>query len=149
MRSVALIGACVGAGILLADSGAIAAPPPLEATVACERRPDRGRVVCELEAEVREGRLAWADALVVEAPEFAHPLKSRVGPRDAQTRSPRRIRLPIAFFAERTGQGWVSVRSRAVVCASSGNEECIAASRVARATLVVGPVPAESAPARP
>jgi hypothetical protein len=149
MRSVALIGACASVGILLADSGAIAAPPALEASVACERRPDRGRVVCELEAEVREGRLAWADALVVEAPDFAHPLKSRVGPRDAPTRSPQRIRLPIAFFAERTGQGWVSVRSRAVVCTGTGGEACTAASRVARATLVVGPVPAESAPPRP
>jgi hypothetical protein len=149
MRPVVFVGLGVGAGILLADSGAIAGPPPLEATVACERRPDRGRVVCELEAEVREGRLAWADALVVEAPEFAHPLKSRVGPRDAQTRSPRRVRLPIAFFAERTGHGQVSVRARAVVCAGSGDEECTAASRVARAALVVGPVPAESDPARP
>ena len=49
-----------------------------------------------------KGRLAWADALVVGVPEFAKPLRSRVGPEQALRRSERTFTL--AGFAGRDAE---------------------------------------------
>lgn len=52
---------------------------PLRVALICERRATPGRLVCELEAEVDSGRIAWADVVVRGAPDFASPLRDRVG----------------------------------------------------------------------
>ena len=51
----------------------------ISAKLACRPERSPGRVLCELSVAARGGRLEWADALVVSAPEFARPLQSRVG----------------------------------------------------------------------
>src|SRR5262245_24427560 len=87
-----------------------------EARLSCRREASPGRVLCELEVEVTEGRLVWGDALVVSAPDFALPLRSRVGDKSATARAPRRVRLPLALAATKTGRGELKVRARAVAC---------------------------------
>jgi hypothetical protein len=120
-------------GIAVADDG-------LGVTFSCESKSSRGRVLCEVEIEAVRGRLAWADAVVLSAPDFAPPLKTRVGPQDEKARSDRRVRLPIAFLAKTEGSGTVTIRARAVLCAQGGGEACVTATRTASAELRAGPL---------
>jgi hypothetical protein len=114
----------------------------LNATATCERRTTKGRVLCEVEMETPEGRIPWADVVVVRAPPFAPPLRSRVGPGDARVRTDRRVRIPVAFVATALGQGEVAFRGRAVVCRAggSGAERCVPETREVTVELVVGTV---------
>jgi hypothetical protein len=66
-------------------------------------------------------RLSWVDALVVEAPSFARPLRSRIPHRMAagpQTRAT----LPFALMATSVGHGRLLLRARAVVCRAGTRE---------------------------
>src|SRR5690606_28311027 len=77
LLAVMLLGCALG----MARRGAAQEPEPprLSATLSCPPRAGQGRIVCELHLEAPSGhRLRWADALVVEAPEFALPLRARV-----------------------------------------------------------------------
>jgi hypothetical protein len=123
----------------------------MQVSASCERKAARGRVTCEVELEVATGRVAWADVVVVSAPAFAPPLRSRVGMGDARTRTERRVRIPVAFVATGTGRGTVVLRSRAAVCEAGerGAETCRAASVDAQAELVVGVDIERSVPATP
>lgn len=131
----------VVAGLLLA------APCPAEgaslaATASCERRATKGRVVCEVEMEAPEGRISWADVLVVRAPAFAPPLRTRLGAGDVRARTDRRVRIPVAFVATTLGQGEVTFRARAVLCraGTGGTERCVSEAREVSVELVVGTV---------
>jgi hypothetical protein len=117
-------------------------PRALEATATCERRASKGRVLCEVEMEVPEGRISWADVLVVRAPPFAPPLRTRVGQNEARVRTERRVRVPVAFVATALGQGDVVFRARAVLCrpGRSGGERCAPETREITAPLIVGTV---------
>jgi hypothetical protein len=111
------------------------------ATLACEERPSKGRVVCEAEVEVADGRLAWADLVVVEAPEFARPLRARVGFTEAVVRTERRVRLPFALLAVRDGEGRVGVRLRVVACQTGRDGElCLPGAVEAETVLRIGPL---------
>ncbi len=117
----------------------VAQDPPLAAELGCAIEPAPGRVVCRLDVEVSSGRLVWSDALVEKTPDFARPLRSRIGAREATQRGERRAELPVVFVAERLGKGTVEVVARAVVCRSDqGSEQCVALSRRVKATLEVG-----------
>lgn len=115
-----------------------------DARLGCRREAAPGRVVCELELEVTEGRLSWADALVTSAPSFARPLRSRVAGSESST--PRRIRIELVLAATERGSGKISVLARSVACRSNSGgaeEQCDAYSREVSAMVVVG---AESRP---
>jgi hypothetical protein len=124
----------------LLAGAADAAARAIEVTLTCERKPAKGRVICDVEIETATGRIAWADVVVVEAPAFAPPLRSRVAMADARSRAERRVRIPVAFVATAQGRGSVGVRGRAVVCSGPGgdHESCGPTSKEARAELVVG-----------
>ena len=52
----------------------------LSATLTCEHRTEPGRVLCSLQLTTPEPQeIEWADALIVSAPAFAPPLRSRWG----------------------------------------------------------------------
>jgi hypothetical protein len=109
----------VGFALLLSLApllGGAAEGPPFDASASCERKSSKGRVLCEVEMEAQSGRLVWADVLVVDAPAFAPPLRSRVGVSDARSRTERRVRIPVAFIATTQGHGTIALRARAVVC---------------------------------
>jgi hypothetical protein len=131
----------VGLVLVLSSASLTAAEPrdaELRARLSCRREVSPGRVQCELEVAVARGRLAWADAVVVSVPEFAKPLRSRVGPEQALRRSERATTLPLALAATRSGRGELEVEARAVVCVARSNADCTPHTRVARAEVEVG-----------
>lgn len=118
-----------------------AVAPRLDVAASCERKATKGRVLCDVEFEIPDGRIAWADVVVVDAPPFAKPLRSRVGVLDARSRTDRRIHIPVAFIARDQGRGTVAFRGRAVVCASAGSREtCAPATHDVAVELKVGAV---------
>ncbi len=129
-------------GLVAACAVLGAAPPPPELTVRleCQRRPAAGRVLCEAELEVDRGVLRWADVLVVRAPDFARPLRARVGPSGLFMKTERRQRLQLALAATELGTGRLVVRARAVVCTEPSGASCRALSRESGAEVAVGPI---------
>jgi len=110
----------------------------IDAALSCEAAPAPGRVRCDLTVRARAGTLLdWADALVVAAPSFARPLRSRVAPRERRSGVPS-VDLPFALVAAGTGRGELRVRARAVVCRAA---LCRPASRDVRTELAVGQTP--------
>lgn len=111
----------------------------IDVTATCEHKAAKGRVICDVEIEAA-GRIAWADVVVVEAPPFAPPLRSRVALADARARTDHRVRIPVAFVATAQGRGTVTVRGRAIVCTGSAgeHESCGPASKEVSTDLVVG-----------
>jgi hypothetical protein len=126
--------------VSLLSLAASAEAPELRVELVCPRRHTAGRVVCEVELEVETGVLAWGDALVLEAPEFASPLRSRVGPSAAVMKSEQRQRLLLALAATRPCTGTLRVRARAVLCGDAALDDCRPAQREASALVRVGPI---------
>jgi hypothetical protein len=114
------------------------AAPELTATLGCEPAPGPGRVRCALSAGVgAEHRLGWIDALVVEAPEFARPLRARI-PYRGSLKEPR-VELLLGLVASGVGRGRLAVRVRALVCPrASASGRCRPVTRDTAYELVVG-----------
>lgn len=113
----------------------------LDVSASCERKATKGRVLCDVELETPAARIAWADVLVTSAPDFAPPLRSRIGMADARARTEHRVRLPVAFVATSLGRGTVAMRARAVVCqpaAAGAPETCLPATKDVSAEIIVG-----------
>lgn len=123
-------------------TGATAAASPSEFSVRleCQRRPTPGRLLCEAELEVRGGTLAWGDVLVLEAPGFAPPLRSRLGPSAVFMKTEQRQRLQMALAATDAGTGRLKVRARAVHCPEPPHGDCRAVTAEAEAAVLVGPI---------
>jgi hypothetical protein len=135
---------CIGALLVsLAQAAPLeAAPPPpeLSARLECQRRPTPGRVLCEAELELSSGVLRWADVLVVAAPDFARPLRARVGPSALFMKTERRQRLQLALAATEVGEGALVVRARAVACPDATGRDCRSQVREIKASVAVGPI---------
>jgi hypothetical protein len=113
MKARACVFSCL-IGVLLAPS--ISADEPiLRARLRCERVPGLGRIVCELSVRAVLGKLVWSDALVVRAPLFARPLRSRIaaqlGASEGSTASAK-----FALVASQPGRGRLDLLVRGVVC---------------------------------
>jgi hypothetical protein len=134
--------AALGAWLVLSSSTPMAEAASLElgARLVCPRRPGPGRVVCEAELEVEAGVLAWADVLVLEAPAFAPPLRSRVGPSALHMKSEQRQRLQLALAATAPGSGTLRARARAVVCPDATLRGCQPVAREVQARVEIGPI---------
>lgn len=89
----------------------------IEADLSCARRPDPGRVGCELSVESGSERqvLKWVDGLVVEVPSFLEPLRARITT-ELPTEGKARATVPLAFWASELGRGVVRIEVRAVLC---------------------------------
>src|SRR6476469_6840311 len=116
------------------------APPELSAHLECQRRATPGRVLCEAELEVDTGSLRWSDVLVLDAPRFAPPLRSRVGPGALFMKTERRHRLQLALAATVAGEGTLRVRARAVYCPDTTGHDCRALVHEVEASVQVGPI---------
>ena len=112
----------------------------LSARLTCQRRPTPGRVLCEAELELPSGVLRWADVLVVAAPEFARPLRARVGPSALFMKTERRQRLQLALAATELGEGSLRVRARAVASPDATGIDCRPQVREIAASVSVGPI---------
>jgi hypothetical protein len=138
-----IVGRALLGGLLLAPAGTAAAPagpPGLSVRLECQRRPTPGRVLCEAELELASGLLRWADVLVVSAPEFARPLRSRVGPSALFMKTEQRQRLQLALAATEIGQGTLTIRARAVFCPEASGRDCRALIQDTEARVAVGPI---------
>jgi hypothetical protein len=85
----------------------------IHANVVCAPVVGPGRVLCDLTVGASSGKLAWVDALVVRAPAFARPLRSRVVAAADPAGS---ASVKLALVATEAGKGELQVRVRAVVC---------------------------------
>ncbi len=129
-----VISAALCAGSVAADNGG------LEATAHCERAPGPGRVLCDVSAKPGSGRLMWSDVLVVRAPEFARPLRSRVV---LVLGASSEAAAKLALVATQAGQGKLELLVRAVICRASdaSAQGCKTVSQPVSVALEVGPAP--------
>ena len=134
-----LLVACFGVAAALATVAQAEPAPPASARLSCRPEAGPGRVLCELEVEASSAfRLSWADSLVVRSPEFASPLRARVGPSQASAKTPTRLRLPIALAATSAGEGQLEVSARWVVCRAEA--ACESGRALTKAGVRVGSV---------
>ncbi len=130
--------------LALFAAGAARADEPLaNVELVCAQLDAPGRVVCELGIDAIAGRLAWADLLVRRSPDFAKPLRSRVGPRQGKREGDRRVVLPLALVAKDIGRGKLVVDARFVICVppdidADEDERCSSGVLAAAAEVVVG-----------
>lgn len=109
--SVAIIALALAPG-----ARADAPPPPVTASMQCDRVGSPGRVKCAVEARASSGSMSWADVVIVDLPPFAAALKGRIGPADSTGRDDSSQRWAFGLVARQTGDGEIVARVRAVVC---------------------------------
>jgi hypothetical protein len=93
-----------------------AADSPFQASLSCQPAVAPGRILCELSTRVNEGKLVWSDALVVRAPGFARPLRSRVVAHLDADAAALGASAKLALVASEAGQGKLTVLARGVLC---------------------------------
>lgn len=114
----------------------------LEARLSCQRAAGPGRVLCELTTKPSSGKLVWSDALVVRAPDFARPLRSRFVAQLGAGSEPGAAWAKLALVASRPGRGQLELLARGVVCPDPGAGELCRAVAVPVSVLVeVGQTP--------
>jgi hypothetical protein len=128
----------LAAASLLVAAAVPASEPVLSVVLRCEPAPAPGRVRCALALEVDESlRFTWVDALVVRAPAFARPLRSRVAQRKLSGKDSK-AEVLLALLASGTGRGTFTVRARGVACSRVAPSVCRPLSREASIELEVG-----------
>jgi hypothetical protein len=125
-------------GVLLAQPLS-AGVSELEARLSCEHSAGPGRVLCELTTRAPTGKLVWSDALVVRAPGFARPLRSRFVAQLGASSEKGAAWAKLALVASGPGQGQLELLARGVVCHDEPTgESCRAVAVPVSAALVVG-----------
>jgi len=127
----------------LAFSGPVHADAnALVARLSCQRAAVPGRVLCELTTKPSSGKLVWSDALVVHAPGFARPLRSRFVVQLGAGAEPGAAWAKLALVASGSGQGQLELLARGVVCPDpAAGEPCKAVALPVSALVEVGPTP--------
>jgi hypothetical protein len=137
-RSAYVIALALAASVTGEARADAPAESDLKASMQCDRAGEPGRVRCTVEARLEGGRtLAWADIEILSLPEFASPLKGRIGPQDALARDATSSKWALGLVARRAGQGEARARVRVVACE---------APRTGRAEPDAGASPAAPAP---
>jgi hypothetical protein len=108
----------LAAGASRADGGARV--PSLVAEVRCDPLPGPGKVQCLVGVRPGGGALRWSDAIVLSAPPFAPPLRTRVAAGDAKRNDAEGADFSLALAATADGVGELKVLARAVVCGDAG-----------------------------
>jgi hypothetical protein len=117
--------------------------PSFSARVECAPTTGPGRILCQLTASASSGKLVWVDALVVRAPPFARPLRSRVV---APVAALATASAKLALVGSALGAGQLELRVRGVLCHDSPSGEWCGPEMVpVSAAVAVGP----AAPAAP
>lgn len=119
---------------------------PLQASLTCQSTAGPGRILCELSTHATSGRLVWSDALVVHAPAFARPLRSRVVAQLGTSETVGGAWAKLALVASEVGEGKLEVLARGVVCRDGPNGQwCMPALAQVSVELRVGS-PSAAAP---
>jgi hypothetical protein len=129
------------AGVLLAgsaraDGGARALSLLTEVT--CDPLSGPGKVQCLVRVRPVGGSLRWSDAIVLSAPPFAPPLRTRVAVGDAKRNDGEGADFSLALAATGDGVGELKVLARATVCGDGGCRP-VQAEGVARVTVGAAP----------
>jgi hypothetical protein len=103
--------------------------------VSCDPLPGPGKVQCVVHVRPVGGALRWSDAIVVAAPPFAPPLRTRVAVGDAKRNDAEGADFSLALAATGDGLGELKVLARATVCGDGG---CRPAQAEGVAKVVVG-----------
>jgi hypothetical protein len=101
-----------------ADGGARAFSLLTEVT--CDPLPGPGKVQCLVRVRPVGGALRWSDAIVLSAPSFAPPLRTRVAAGDAKRTDEGGADFSLALAATGDGEGELKVLARATVCGDGG-----------------------------
>jgi hypothetical protein len=89
---------------------------PFQASLSCQPAAGPGRILCELTTRAVEGKLVWSDALVVRAPAFARPLRSRFVARLGEAEGSGGAWAKLALVASEAGEGKLELLARGVIC---------------------------------
>jgi hypothetical protein len=89
---------------------------PFQASLSCQPPAGPGRIVCELTARASAGTLVWSDALVVRAPAFARPLRSRFVVQLGSGAAASGASARLALVASQAGVGKLEIVARGVIC---------------------------------
>ncbi|HEY0466057.1 MAG TPA: hypothetical protein VGC79_17725 [Polyangiaceae bacterium] len=89
---------------------------PLQASLSCQPAAGPGRILCELTTHAAQGKLVWSDALVVRAPAFARPLRSRFLAQLGGAAAAGGAWAKLALVASEPGEGKLELLARGVVC---------------------------------
>ena len=109
--------------------------PALGADVKCDPVPGPGKVLCTVRERAIGGRFSWGDVIVLSAPAFAPPLRTRIAAADASRNDAEGADFALALAARDDGVGELRVLARAVVCGAAG---CRPVRAEAVAKVVVG-----------
>jgi hypothetical protein len=112
-----LLALLVGFRVAGAANGSGAA---LRVDARCDPLPGPGKVQCTVRERPVEGRLRWGDVIVLSAPLFAPPLRTRVAAGDATRSDADGADFSLALAATGDGVGTLRVLARAVVCGDNG-----------------------------
>jgi len=132
-RVAAVLG-CVALALFPANGGA-AREPSLAAEAKCDPVSGPGKVLCTVHERPVGGKLSWGDVIVLAAPPFAPPLRTRVAAGDASRNDPDGADFGLALAATADGTGELRVLARAVVCGEVG---CRPVRAEATAKVLVG-----------
>jgi hypothetical protein len=88
--------------------------------VSCDPLPGPGKVQCLVRVRPVGGVLKWSDAIVVAAPSFAPPLRTRVAAGDAKRNDADGVEFSLALAATGDGVGELRVLARGAVCGDGG-----------------------------
>jgi hypothetical protein len=119
--------------VVRADGGARAFS--IAAQVTCDPLPGPGKVQCLVRVRPVGGALRWSDAIVLSAPSFAQPLRTRVAVGDAKRNDADGADFSLALAATGDGVGELKVLARAAVCGDGG---CRPVQAEGAARVVVG-----------
>jgi hypothetical protein len=111
------------------------APVALHAEVKCEALAGPGKVQCAVRERPLGGKLRWGDVIVLSAPPFAPPLRTRLATGDASRSDEDGADFLLALGATADGIGKLRVLARAVVCGQTG---CRPVRAEAAASVAVG-----------
>ena len=129
-RATALMGL-----LLFPARGGAARDPALAAEAKCDAVPGPGKVLCTVRERAVGGKFSWGDVIVLSAPPFAPPLRTRVAAGDASRSDAEGADFGLALAATADGAGDLKVLARAVVCGEVG---CRPVRAEATAKVLVG-----------
>lgn len=114
---------------------------PFQASLSCQPAAGPGRILCELTTRAARGKLVWSDALVVRAPAFARPLRSRFVARLREGEGSGGAWAKLALVASEAGEGKLELLARGVICQDGpAGEWCAPVSTPVSVELRVGSV---------
>jgi hypothetical protein len=116
--------AALALGFLILGSGvgvrAGGQEPAIAAAAKCDPVPGPGKIHCTVRARPIGGKFSWGDVIVLSAPRFAPPLRTRLAAGDASRSDAEGADFELALAATGDGSGELRVRTRAVVCGDGG-----------------------------